>query len=254
MYRYTHSKYGKIGIESSPAIYRNLLYCTDNSGLLQCVDLNQMKPVWIAELLDDTDASISLEQKRDSVFIYTGNEVDHRGKKAYKKAEKKKGFNKKKYKYKDFCSLFKFNALTGEKIWEKRLETVYDSYVNGGLLGSPLIGKNSISESVIFNVARINDDKNGMLIALNKESGDEMWRIEFPVFSWSSPVAVYPENGGAYIIYGTTGGFIYLIDAEKGMIVDKVNLKGAIESSPAVFNDYCVFGTKTGKIWCFKIK
>ncbi len=254
MYRYTHSKYGKIGIESSPSIYRNFLYCTDNSGLLQCVDLNRMKPVWTAELLDDSDASISLEQTGDSVFIYTGNEVDHRGKKAYKQAKKKKGFNKKKYKYKDFCSLFKFNAMTGEKIWEKRLETVYNSYVNGGLLGSPLIGKKSISEMVFFNVARIHDGKNGMLIAVNKETGDEIWRIEFPVFSWSSPVAVYPENGGSYIICGTTGGYVYLIDAEKGVVVNKVDLKGAVESSPAVFNDYCVVGTKAGKIWCLRIK
>ena len=254
MYRYKQSKFGKIGIESSPAVYKNFLYCTDNSGLLQCMDLNRMKPVWCADMLDDADASISLEQVGDNVYIYTGNEVDHRGKKDYKVARKKKDFNKKEYEYRDFCSITKLNALTGEKLWEKRLETVYDSNVNGGLLGSPLIGKNSISNSVIFNVARTDDGKKGLLIALDKQNGDEKWKLEFPVFSWSSPVAVYPENGGSYIVYGTTGGFIYLLDAEKGVVLDKVDLKGAVESSPVVFNEYCVFGTKTGKIWCFKIK
>ena len=65
-----------IGYENSPAIYRNYLYLADNGGMLQCIDINTLEPVWIANIEDDTDSTIVLEETDEGVFLYTGNEAD----------------------------------------------------------------------------------------------------------------------------------------------------------------------------------
>ena len=127
-YRYEGIFDPNIGFENSPVFYKNYLYLADNGGLLQCIDINTLEPVWIANLEDDTDATIVLEETHEGVFIYTGNEVDLRA------------IGKPQPAYAD-CQLRKFNALTGELIWERSYSCIYQNGVNGAYCQHRCLGK-----------------------------------------------------------------------------------------------------------------
>mgnify|MGYP002395768699 CR=1 FL=1 len=238
-YRYHYqSPYGgeKLGMENSPAIYKNYIYFTDNSGLLQCVDLNTLSTVWLRNVTDDTDSSLAIDETGEgNVSLYTACEVDLRGKD-------------------DLSYVRKINALTGELIWEKGIPCIYDENVNGGSLGSPVIGKKDIRNLVIFSIAKTGRTNAGKLIAFDKKNGEEVWVINLQNYTWSSPVDVYTGDGKSYIIICDASGYMYLIEGISGKILDRIYLEGNIEGSPAVYENMIVVGTRGQKIWGIKIK
>ena len=89
----------------------------------------------------------------------------------------------------------------------------------------------------------------GKLVALDKETGEEVWVMETQVYSWSTPTLVYDQNGDAYVLYCTTGHYIYLLDARTGEMLDSENLGGLIEASPAVYGNWLVVGHRNGSIY-----
>ncbi len=77
-------------------------------------------------------------------------------------------------------------------------------------------------------------------------------------------MAVYNENGDAWIIQAESNGNIHLMTGADGEIVDTLTLTSdaegselAIEASPAVYGNLLVIGT-TGKdaggVYCIKIE
>ncbi len=239
-YRYKSSYSADQGIESSPAFYRNLMYFVDNGGTLQCLDIHKMEPVWIYNVQDDTDSTIVIEETDDGVFLYTANEVDKRcaGGKAAKAP----------------TNIRKFNALTGELIWQYDIDAYYRYYINGGVMGTPLIGQDDIADRIIVPVCFTGSQLDGKLIALDKETGEEIWVRDLEHYSWSSPVAVKSEDGKTYGIFCDYGGFMHLFDPMTGEDYDKVSLGGNIESSPSVYNDIAVVGSYAQKIFGVRIK
>ncbi|MCX7746471.1 MAG: pyrrolo-quinoline quinone [Clostridia bacterium] len=235
-YRYRLPKAGQLGTENSVAIFRNFAYFADNSGTLQCVDLNTLQPVWVANVTDDTDGTIGIDESAEEVSLYTACEVDRQGKNG-------------------FSYIRKFEALSGKLLWEKKVKSALDRHTNGGALASPVIGKNEIQDLVIFNIAKTNSNNTGgKLIALDKKTGREVWAIDLASYCWSSPVDIYTKEGKAYIIQCDASGNMFLIDGKSGSILDKINLGANIEGSPAVFNDMIVVGTRGLKIWGVRIK
>lgn len=240
-YRYKGVFHQNIGFENSPAFYKNYLYLADNGGLLQCIDINTLEPVWIANLEDDTDATLVIEETEAGVFLYTGNEVDLRA------------AGKQQPAYID-CQLRKFNALTGELIWEKSYKCLYQSGVNGGLLSTPVIGKNDISDIVIFSICKTTDWKSGKMVALDKKTGEEVWVRELENYSWSSPVDFLSADGKTYMIFCDFAGMMHLMDPSDGKILYSVSVGENVEASPAVYNDMVVVGTYAKKIYGVRIK
>ena len=94
------------------------MFTVDNGGTLLCTDINKLEPIWMYDTKDDTKQHHCSGETEDGVFIYTANEVDKRctGGKA-NKAD---------------CNIRKFNALTGELIWQKDYTCYYRSGINGG--------------------------------------------------------------------------------------------------------------------------
>ena len=229
-----------IGYENSPAIYRNYLYLADNGGMLQCIDINTLEPVWIANIEDDTDSTIVLEETDEGVFLYTGNEADIRCDNGRIPSAN--------------CQLRKFNALTGELIWQKEYNCIYQSGVNGGLLSTPVIGKNDISDLVIFNIAKTGDAKSGKMVALDKRTGNEVWVKNLENYSWSSPVDFLSDDGKTYMIFCDFAGDMHLIDPKNGEILDTISVGLNVEASPAIYNDMIVVGTYAKKIYGVRIK
>jgi len=236
-YRYKSSVSKRLGIENSPVVFKNYVYFIDNSGLLQCVDLNTLKPVWARNVTDDTDSTPALEiESETEVSLYTACEVDLQGSEGY-------------------SYIRKIDAFTGRLIWEKAVKCEYNPDNNGGALASPVIGKNDIDNLVIYNIAKTGKTKtSGRLFALDKKSGKEVWTIDFNNYCWSSPVDVYTKDGKSYLIVCDSAGNVYLIEGKTGRILDTINIGSNIEASPAVYDNIAVIGTRGQKIFGIRIK
>jgi outer membrane protein assembly factor BamB len=253
-YRYRSSYSDELGIENSPAAWKNFLYFNDNGGILQCLDLNTMAPVWTFNTEDDTDSSTVIEETDGNVFLYTANEIDKR---ASKPSGVTSSLSQKtvtaKPKTVD-CNIRKIDALTGRLLWQKNIPCIYNFYINGGVLGTPLIGKDDISDMVIYTVCFTKTNLNGLLIALDKKTGNEIWSRELPSYSWCSPVDLLSSDGTTYGIFTDNAGIMHLFDPKTGKDLDTLSLGLNVESSPAVYNDMIVVGSYAQKIFGIRIK
>lgn len=232
-YRYKIKANQYQGIENSVAVYKNLAFFADNGGSIQSIDLTNMKPIWALEKSDDTDATITVEVEDSIPYLYTGTEVDHQGTKGN-------------------AIIRKINGLSGEIVWKKNYECISiigKNPINGGMLATNIIGKKDLSNIVIFTLARYKGLNSGLMVALDKATGEEIWRWEMPNYAWSSPVDFYNESGKGYIVQCDSIGNIYLLDGATGKVLDKINLGSNIESSPAIFEDFIVVATRGGKIF-----
>jgi outer membrane protein assembly factor BamB len=239
-YRYKAAGNNYQGIENSVAVYSNYAYFADNGGSLQCVNLNTLEPVWVRNVTDDTDSTIVLDEEPDErrIALYTACEVDKQGPGGY-------------------CYIRKFNALNGELIWERSYRcyaTIGEQPINGGAFATPVVGKNEISNLVIYNLARCEGFNRGKLVALDKENSREVWSMSLDHYSWSSPVDIYTMEGKAYIIVSDTAGNMLLLEGKTGKILDRISVQANVEGSPAVFDDMLVVGTRGQKIFGIKIK
>lgn len=234
-YRYKIKNNPYQGIENSVAAYKNLLYFADNGGSIQALNLLTMKPIWALASLDDTDATITLEVENEIPFLYTGTEVDHQGLQGY-------------------AHIRKINGLTGEVLWQVRYKCYTDPKVNGGMLATNVIGKHNSVHLVIFTLARYNQFNAGLMVALDKKTGEEVWTWAMPSYAWSSPVDFYDEEGNMYLIQSDSMGNMHLLDGLKGKLLHTINLGANIEASPAIFENTIVVATRAHKIIGVKIK
>lgn len=227
-----------LGMEASAAMWHNWLYVSDNCGTLLCIDTNTMKVVWAQDILDDSNSSPVLEEEDGRPVIYTSTSLHW--------TTKKDGTGT--------IPIWKIDGLTGEIIWQKDYTCLTVQDISGGVEGSGLLGKNDLSDLVFYPIARTPEVKPGILVALNKYTGEEVWSFKLPRYPWSSPVAVYDSNGNGYIIQCGTDGVMYLLDGRTGELLDSVSLEANIEASPAVFDDMIVVGTRGQKIYGVRIK
>lgn len=248
-----------LGIESSMAIYDHFGYFSDNTGNLICIDLNTLKMVWVRQLDDDSDVTPVIEEENGRVFLYTGTEVDW---------QRTDVLN-----YLGDSYTYKIDAMTGEEIWQtsascytKNGEDKGDD-VNGGMLGTPIVGKKSISDLVIFSYCMTNGTYSGnRMVAYYKDTGDTAWTYEMNQYSWSSPVDCYDADGNAYIVICDSVGQIHLVNGKTGQRItflqtirnfgtDNESKSGLnMESSPIVYNDLIVIGSRAGSVFGVRIK
>ncbi len=254
-YRYKMTGLKNQGIESSMAIYNNLGFASDNSGILNCIDLNSLSPVWSRQLEDDSDVTPVLDQQGETVALYTATEVDWQQSIIGN--------------YQGKSYVYKINAMSGEVIWK----TTYDCWtknaantgddVNGGCMGTPIVGKKNLDGLVIFSFCMTNGIYSGnSVVAYNEVDGSVVWEYEMKQYSWSSPVDVYDKAGNGYIIIPDSTGQLHLIDGKTGLTLDVLQLTqmdgttaaGNVESSCAVFGNRLVVGTRGNVIVGVELK
>ena len=265
-YRYTGSGYGGnldqsdkrwVGIENSVSAWRNYLFFSDNGGRFQCLDINTFELKYVVDVTDDSDTSSVIEEdvENQTFYIYTANEVDKQPGAAAA------GYGKSYHR--------KINGLTGEIIWEKEWKaSIGNTSSNGGTLSTPHVGRegSNIENLVIYNgtLVEVTVDGNtlygGRIVAYNKHDGSIQWTYEQENGYWSSPVVIYDENNRAYLIQCDRGGMIRIHDpADGGRVLFEMNAGSRIESTPAVFGNMLVVGTRgthgteSQKILGFKI-
>lgn len=248
-----------LGIESSVAVYDHFAYCSDNTGNLICVDLNTLKMVWVRQLDDDSDVTPVIEEENGRVYLYTGTEVDW---------QRTDVLN-----YLGDSFTYKIDAMTGELIWQASAECYTKNGedkgddVNGGMLGTPIIGKKSISNLVIFSYCMTNGTYSGnRMVAYSKDTGEKVWTYEMNQYSWSSPVDCYDADGNAYIVICDSVGQIHLVNGQTGVRITYLqtirNIGTAdeskeglnMESSPIIFNDMIIIGSRAGSVFGVRIR
>ena len=228
-----------LGMENSPIIVENYLYIGDNRGMYFCVDLNTMKLVWAQEIKDDLNATAVFEWGDDNQgYLYLATSTEYSKNASY---------------------IYKLSATTGEIIWEKSYGGVfYDKDVSGGALSSPLLGKEGteLEGMIFFHIAKTHGEYRGITVALDTETGEVLWEKEGR-YCWSSPVAIYSDDGKAYVLQFDSAATGFLLDGKTGNEVTTISLKTwdytNIEASPVVYNDMIVVGTRAQKVYGIKI-
>jgi outer membrane protein assembly factor BamB len=235
--RYCHTGSRRLGTENSMTAFSHFAFFADNSGLIQCLDLKTLEPVWFFDAGDDTDASLVLEweEANQMLAIYTGIEVDLQGPPS------------------GIAVIRKLNAANGSVLWTYSIPAFY-SEPNGGVVATPVTGKNDLSHLVFFKVCKLKGrEGGGVLIAFDKQTGDIVWEKVFTHYGWSSPAAVYNPEGAGYLLVADSEGNIYMIRGTTGEIVHTINTGELIEASPAVFGNMMVLGTRDRHIYGIRI-
>ena len=232
-------------INASVAVYNNYVYYGDIYGILQCVDLNTLTPVWAVDTGDSIESTPALDvEEGDVVAIYTANNILNGGKNGV-------------------CTIRRLDALTGAQVWAYEVpDLAYASKRDIGVFASPVVGQGAIRDLVIFTAT--NDEAGAKVIALNKADGTVVWQTALESAALSSPVAIYNEDGDAWLIQAESNGKIHLMNASDGSILDTLTLtaseEGAqllIDASPAVYGNLMVIGTtgkNAGGVYCIKIE
>jgi outer membrane protein assembly factor BamB len=227
------------GIESSPAVYKNYLFTSDNRGNILCTNINTLKPVWCFSNADDTDATIIVAEEDGQVVLYAGSAVDKQTSPGY-------------------CHFTKLNALTGEVIWQNKIacRKMGDSTktIEGGMFSTPLLGHGDCEGLIFTNICGMGTSDTGTFVAINRKSGKVVYSTRLASYSWSSPVALYTADEKMYIFTGDVIGNAYLIEASTGRIIFKQRLANNFESSPVVIDNYVCVGSRGREIHMFRIR
>jgi len=271
-YRYSGSGYSKddavgsrwYGIESSVAGFQNYVYFTDNGGRLQCVDLNSLSLQFVADMSEDADATVVIDENfsANTIQLYASSQVKNPS------IDGTYGYSYHR------C----FDGLTGALKWEQKwICSTGDENSSGGTNATAQVGRGNVSNLVFFamNHAALNSASapnygdgstaasyaiGGRIVAYNKHTGDIAWMVEQTADYWSSPVLIYDETGKGYLVQCDRAGQMKLYDAYTGSELFSVDLGSRIDSTPAAFGNYLVVGTRgkggageSAKIICVKI-
>jgi outer membrane protein assembly factor BamB len=246
--RYTAPNYGVSGdnspnhrwwgMEDSAVIWKNYLYITDNGGKLMCFDLNTMTMIWAQNVLDDTNSTPVFEEDLADgtcyLYISTSLHITATG-----SSSRTGGI-----------PIWKINAATGEIVWKTPDFPCYTiSGRSGGVQATPVLGKNDIANLVIYPIARTPGANSGVLVALDKKTGEEVWKLDMTNYAWSSPIAVYTPAGKSYIVQCDSVGNMFLLEGTTGKVLDTLDLgTNPIEASPSAYGNMIVVGTRGEKI------
>ena len=233
-------------IDASVAMYNNYVYYGDQAGILQCVDVNTLTPVWVVDTDDNIDSTPALDiEDGEKVVLYTGNTITNRTQRSATAA------------------IRRIDALTGKVEWVYEVpDLIYTAKQDNGCYASPVIGQNSIGDLVIYTVSYGREASH--VIALNKADGALVWETVLEGPSISSPVAVYNQEGNAWLVQAEQSGKVHLMNARTGAILSSLQLqpvenpeaKIVLEGSPAVYGNLVVIGTmgsNAGGVYCIKI-
>jgi outer membrane protein assembly factor BamB len=225
--RYTWKASGqdvkKTSVYGSVAMYGPYAYFGDETGIVQCVDVNTLKPVWATRAGDAVESTVALDISADGALsLYTGTLV--------------------KNKTGSPAKIYGYDALSGKELWSMELsDLTYTSAAPVGIVASPIVGQNRLSDLVFFTAT--NGTAGSTMYALRKADGSVAWTANFTAPTESSPVAVYNEDGDAWIVQALSDGQLILLDAADGTVLDTLQLDGEVRSSPAVYRDVLVIST-----------
>lgn len=106
--------------------------------------------------------------------------------------------------------LFCFQKETGKILWQKDLNKEYEIRMPiWGIAAAPLI----VDDKIILNIGGIN---NAGVVALNKNTGDEVWRNLQDDASYSAPILIEQANQAVVVVW--TGQNVVGLNPETGTV------------------------------------
>ena len=232
------------GYEGSAVAWNGHLYLSSNDGMFQCIDLETMRVVWIANTEDDTNGSPVLDViSENEAYLYVGTSLHFN----------KDGNNT------GIAPFFRIDAMTGEidqSTGRYGLTVFTVSGVSGGIQATAVVGKqgSNIADLVVIPIARYGGKDTGVLVALDKETFKVEWKMDMDGYAWSSPAVVYDSENKGYIIQADSKGRIFLIDGGSGSVLDTIApTKTNFEASPAVFGNMIVVGCRGQMIFGIRL-
>ncbi len=227
-----------VGIEDSFAAYKGYLFAADNGGHLMCLDLNTLQLVWVQDTLDDTNSTPVLSTENGHLYLYIGPSF-HLGWRSSGTAP---------------VPIMKIDAETGEIVWQKDYECYTMDGVSGGLQSTVVVGENDLKGYVYATMSMTGESLGGVCVCLDCETGEVVWEQK-AYYAWSSPILVYNKDGSGRLLYCTCAGTMYMLDPKTGKELATSTLSdGAIEASPAAWDNYVVIGIRACKIWGLKLE
>lgn len=221
------------GMEASMSIYRNYGYTADNYGTIICINLDTMKPVWVYQIGDDTDSTPMIAVEDGIPYLYTGSEIDRTSR--------------------GFAKYVKLNALDGSLVWEREVPgkrfDINDKHFDGGFYASTLTGKGDSRDLIFINLVENLKGQNGKFVALDRKTGETVYEIPLKHYAWSSPVGFLNESDKMFVLTGDCAGYMYLIDAKDGKVIDTKLVGANFESSPVVAGNSAVVGSRGDTIY-----
>jgi outer membrane protein assembly factor BamB len=210
-------------------VYGQYGIITDNGGSIICVDLNTLQPMWYSNNSDDTDATPVISIEDGKPYVYTGCEVDKQGKQG-------------------FALFRKLDVVNGKEIWRFSLachSIVNGSYIyNGGMLGTPLLGKSNCSSMIFTSFSQYKPGNTGLFAAFDKITGKVLWQTPLSAYTWSSPIGYITKQGQFIILLGDVIGNLYVIDGLSGNIIIQKRVGQNFESSPIAYGNTAIIASR----------
>ena len=228
------------GMEDSSIIWRDRLMIADNGGDFLCINLNTLTIDWCFDCLDDTNCTGVLEvDESGHPYVYLSTSF-HLGWRSSSTAR---------------IPVWKIDALTGEEVWHHDYTCYSEEGLSGGVQGSLALGKGPLEGIVYVSVARYPDAWGGELVALDAETGDELWSYYSDSYSWSSPTCFYDTNGNGYVLYiSCIQGKLHMFDGVTGELCDSFAFRATTEASPVVYENRVVVGTRGQEIYGIELE
>lgn len=227
-----------LGMEDSAAVYKGYLFIADNGGNLMCLDLNTLQLVWVQDILDDSNSTPVLALEDGHLYLYVSTSF-HLGWRSSSSAT---------------VPVWKIDGENGGIVWQTDYECYTEDGVSGGVQSTIAVGEQELADYIYVTVARTGGSYAGVLACLNRRTGEVVWEHS-AYYAWSSPVCVYNSDGTGKVIYCSCAGTMYLLDGITGEVLSSFALSdGAIEASPAVYNDIAVVGTRACRIWGIRLQ
>ncbi len=226
----------RYGVQSGVVVSDSLAYFAvgQTKNRLICLNLLNRKVSWAFNIKDVTGAPIIIENR-----LYAGSSDG---------------------------KLICLNKKTGEELWQYPAEgrclagpsgdgeMVFFPQDNGTILGlkaatgdkifeaeldQPLVTKAVIGEKVYLTGSE------GGFFALDRSSGNIVWKKTFPYPIWTSPAL---DNGMLY--FGDNGGNLMALAETDGETLWQFRADGVIVSSPIVVGDYLLFASLDRNLYC----
>ena len=285
------------GMDSSVAAFRNYAFFTDNGGRLQCVDLNTLAIKYVVDVTDESDSTVVVEESYDdnTIYLFTGSQTRTQGSDlpdgfGYSYQRKINGLTGAVIWEKRWICATGDESASGGIVATPHVgrgqisDLVIYSFSlaaqsNGAAATEPTptidpeeLAEGETSDSEALENAQAQGEvlpqpnaagtytAGGRIVAYDKATGNIIWSIEQTNDYWASPVVVYDAQGKAYLIQCDRGGYVTMYDASNGTMLNSIDIGSRIDSTPAVFNNLLVVGTRgkggsgeSPQIVCIKI-
>ena len=223
------------GMEDSAIAWRGHLFVADNGGDFICLNLNTLEIEWRFDCLDDTNCTGVLEiDDTGHPYIYLSTSF-HLGWRSWTTAT---------------IPVWKIDAVTGKEVWHRDYTCYSEEGLSGGVQGSLSLGTGALEGILYVAMGRYPSAGTGQLLALDAETGEQLWNYTSDSYSWSTPTCFYDTDGNGYVLYASCiQGALFWLDGRDGTLLDTFPFHCTVEASPVVYNNTVVIGTRNNEIY-----